>query len=74
MLAETRNELDDFHTSSKELEEELEQELQRTERAHQDLKLKLERAECEREEWKVAGTLPGRLSGATKVLSQYGHR
>ncbi|KZV75557.1 hypothetical protein PENSPDRAFT_71925 [Peniophora sp. CONT] len=52
MLEETRNELDDFHTSSKELEEELERELQRTEKAHQDMKVKLERAEGEREEWK----------------------
>ena len=53
MLEETRNELDDFHTSSKELEEELERELQRTEKAHQDMKVKLERAEGERDEWKV---------------------
>jgi hypothetical protein len=53
MLTETKNELDEFHTSSKELEEELERELQRTEKAQQDLKVKLERAESEREEWKV---------------------
>ncbi|KAI0034290.1 hypothetical protein K488DRAFT_84143 [Vararia minispora EC-137] len=53
MLAETRNELDDFHTSSKELEEELERELQRTEKAQQDLKVKLERAQGEREDWKA---------------------
>ncbi|KAI0318470.1 hypothetical protein OF83DRAFT_1056787 [Amylostereum chailletii] len=52
MLAETKNELDDFHQSSKELEEELERELQRTEKAQQDLKVKVERAEGEREGWK----------------------
>ncbi|KAI0271331.1 hypothetical protein BC834DRAFT_858941 [Gloeopeniophorella convolvens] len=52
MLQETKNELDDFHTSSKELEEELERELQRTEKAQQDLKVKVERAENERDSWK----------------------
>ncbi|THH20836.1 hypothetical protein EW146_g594 [Bondarzewia mesenterica] len=52
MLSETRNELDDFHQSSKELEEELERELQRTEKAQQNLKVKVERAESERDEWK----------------------
>ncbi|TFY61933.1 hypothetical protein EVJ58_g4197 [Rhodofomes roseus] len=52
MLAETRAELDDFHGSSKELEEELERELERTEKAQQDLKVKVARAEHERDEWK----------------------
>ncbi|KAF8271433.1 hypothetical protein EI94DRAFT_1679393 [Lactarius quietus] len=52
MLTETKNELDDFHQSSKELEEELERELQRTEKAQQDLKVKVERAESERDSWK----------------------
>ncbi|TBU61987.1 hypothetical protein BD310DRAFT_919383 [Dichomitus squalens] len=53
MLAETRAELDDFHHSSKELEEELERELERTERAQQDLKVKVARAETERDDWKA---------------------
>ena len=53
MLTETKNELDDFHQSSKELEEELERELQRTERAQQELRVKVERAENERDSWKV---------------------
>ncbi|KAI0931938.1 hypothetical protein AcW2_000705 [Taiwanofungus camphoratus] len=52
MLAETRAELDDFHHSSKELEEELERELERTEKAQQDLKVKVARAEHERDGWK----------------------
>ncbi|KAI0257596.1 hypothetical protein BJV78DRAFT_1272553 [Lactifluus subvellereus] len=52
MLAETKNELDDFHQSSKELEEELERELQRTEKTQQDLRVKVERAESERDSWK----------------------
>ncbi|KAI1793892.1 hypothetical protein LXA43DRAFT_1092258 [Ganoderma leucocontextum] len=53
MLAETRAELDDFHHSSKELEEELERELERTEKAQQDLKVKAARAETERDDWKA---------------------
>lgn len=53
MLAETRAELDDFHHSSKELEEELEKELERTEKVQQDLKIKVAKAEQERDEWKV---------------------
>ncbi|KAI0715260.1 hypothetical protein C8Q76DRAFT_618398 [Earliella scabrosa] len=53
MLAETRAELDDFHHSSKELEEELERELERTEKAQQELKVKVARAEQERDDWKA---------------------
>lgn len=53
LLADTRNELDDFHHSSKELEEELERELERAEKAQQDLKNKAARAETEKGEWKV---------------------
>lgn len=53
MLTETRAELDDFHQASKELEAELENELQRTEKAQQDLQTKVIRAEGERDEWKV---------------------
>ncbi|KAJ7103408.1 hypothetical protein B0H15DRAFT_812150 [Mycena belliarum] len=52
MLAETRNELDEFQVASKELEAELEAELQRTEKSQQDLKVKVARAETERDEWK----------------------
>jgi nuclear distribution protein NudE len=54
MLAETRAELDDFHHASKELEAELENELQRTEKAQLDLKVKVSKAEAERDEWKVS--------------------
>jgi nuclear distribution protein NudE len=55
MLTETRGELDDFHQASKELEAELENELQRTEKAQQHLQAKVTRAENERDEWKVRG-------------------
>jgi hypothetical protein len=54
MLAETRTELDDFQVSSRELEEELERELERTEKAQQELKVKAARAEQEKDEWKVS--------------------
>ena len=53
MLAETRAELDEFQQSSKELEEELEAELERTEKAQKDLVVKASKAESERDEWKV---------------------
>ncbi|KZP31209.1 hypothetical protein FIBSPDRAFT_1037670 [Athelia psychrophila] len=52
MLAETRGELDEFHASSKELEDELIKEIDRTEKAQQDLKVKVARTEMEREDWK----------------------
>ncbi|KAJ7235897.1 hypothetical protein B0H12DRAFT_1141023 [Mycena haematopus] len=52
MLAETRAELDEFQIASRELEAELEAELQRTEKSQQDLKVKVARAESERDEWK----------------------
>lgn len=53
MLAETRAELDEFQQSSKELEEELEAELERTEKAQKDLVVKASKAESERDEWKT---------------------
>ena len=56
MLAETRAELDDFQVSSRELEEELERELERTEKAQKDLKVKAAKAEQEKDEWKVGTT------------------
>jgi len=53
MLAETRADLDEFHTSSKELEDELIKEIERTEKAQQELKVKVEKTELDRDEWKV---------------------
>ena len=58
MLAETRAELDEFHHSSKELEEELIRELERTEKAQQDLRIKVAKAESDRDEWKVCPLWP----------------
>lgn len=53
MLSEARNELDDFVHSSKELEEELLRELERTEKTQKELKDKISRVEYDREDWKV---------------------
>lgn len=58
MLAEARTELEDFRRTSEELEAELEAELTRTEKAHEDLKAKAARAELERDEWKVCSPFP----------------
>jgi len=52
LLAETKGELDDFQTASKELEEELERELQRTESEKERLRLISSKAETECSEWK----------------------
>lgn len=54
MLADTKAELDEFHSASKELEAELEAELARTEQSQQDLKIKVAKAEMERDDWKVS--------------------
>lgn len=53
LLAETKAELDDFQTASKDLEEELERELQRTECEKERLRLLTSKAEKECNEWKV---------------------
>ncbi|RSH91928.1 NADH:ubiquinone oxidoreductase [Saitozyma podzolica] len=52
MLDETRNELDDFQASSKELEDELEKELAATEKQQAELKERIKRLEAERDEFK----------------------
>ncbi|QRW26105.1 hypothetical protein RhiXN_11182 [Rhizoctonia solani] len=52
LLQETRAELDEFQTSSKELEEELERELEATERQMTDLRNRVERVERERDDSK----------------------
>ncbi|OCH95771.1 hypothetical protein OBBRIDRAFT_767030 [Obba rivulosa] len=52
MLAETRAELEDFQQSSKDLEEEMEREILRTEKAQMELQAKVAKAERERDDWK----------------------
>ncbi|CEI97138.1 hypothetical protein RMCBS344292_11276 [Rhizopus microsporus] len=51
-LQETRAALDEFQVSSRELEEELEKELQTTEKAYNDLKSRCEHYKREAEDWK----------------------
>lgn len=53
-LAETRADLEDFQQSSKELEEEMNLEIIRTEKSQQELKTRVARVETERDEWKVS--------------------
>jgi chromosome segregation ATPase len=53
LLAETKAELDEFQIASKDLEEELERELQRTETEKERLRLISSKAEKECNEWKV---------------------
>lgn len=53
MLQEARGELEDFMTSSKELEEELLRELERTEKTQKELKDKVNGTEVDRDNWKV---------------------
>lgn len=53
ILSETRAELQSFQVTSKAIEEELELELDRTEKAQQELQVKAARAEHEKDEWKV---------------------
>jgi hypothetical protein len=53
MLNETRADLEEFQVSSRELEEELNLELERTDKAQNELKQKVLQVEAEREEWKV---------------------
>jgi len=73
MLAETRAELDEFQQSSKELEEELEAELVRTEKAQKDLLVKASKAESERDEWKVRHYVCCSLSTPTPSSHEHPH-
>jgi hypothetical protein len=52
-LADTETLLADFQASSKELEEELGMDLDRAEKAKEEMKNKLSRAETDRDDWKV---------------------
>ncbi|KAG2172366.1 hypothetical protein INT43_004908 [Umbelopsis isabellina] len=52
-LSETRAALDEFQVSSRELEEELEKELQSTEKVCGDLKSRCEQLKRESEDWKI---------------------
>lgn len=68
-LAETRADLEEFQQSSKELEEEMTLELERTERAQQELKTKAARLESERDEWKVNSSIIVLMTGLSSFCS-----
>ncbi|KAG9001985.1 NADH:ubiquinone oxidoreductase [Tulasnella sp. JGI-2019a] len=53
LLQETRAELDDFTRTSRELEEELERDLERTEKAQEELRMLVSKVEVERDDWKM---------------------
>jgi len=53
ILMSTKADLDDFQISSKELEEELERELESVEKTRAELLQRVERVETDRDEWKV---------------------
>ena len=52
-LADTEADLAEFQVSSKELEEEMGLELERAEKAKEEMRNKLSKAETERDDWKV---------------------
>lgn len=52
-MAATRADLEEFQLSSKELEEEMTLEIERTEKAQQELRTKVSRVEREKDDWKV---------------------
>jgi len=60
-LQDTRAALDEFQVSSRELEEELEKELQTTEKAYNDLKSRCEHFKREADDWKVGSNRNRRL-------------
>jgi hypothetical protein len=57
-LNETRSALDEFQLSSRELEAELEKELENMEKQYTDAKRQKERLRMESDEWKVPLALP----------------
>ena len=71
MLSEARAELKEFHTTSKELEDELIKDLERTEKAQQDLQVKVARVESERDEWKVRPLVALDSSGSPLHQSKF---
>jgi hypothetical protein len=54
MLAETEAELKEFQISSKDLEDEMALDVERAEKAREDMENKLARIEGERDDWKVS--------------------
>ncbi|KAG2174556.1 hypothetical protein INT44_006819 [Umbelopsis vinacea] len=70
-LSETRAALDEFQVSSRELEEELEKELQTTEKVCGDLKARCEQLKRESEEWKITQASPQYQSKFTESKHEH---
>ncbi|KAK6909371.1 hypothetical protein I203_103388 [Kwoniella mangroviensis CBS 8507] len=70
MLTETRAELEEFQQSSKELEDEMEQELAANEKVQGELKEKIKRLEGEKEEWKSKQIALQKLHSSTTAAMQ----
>ncbi|KAL9542919.1 hypothetical protein MBANPS3_008368 [Mucor bainieri] len=70
-LQDTRAALDEFQVSSRELEEELEKELQTTEKAYNDLKSRCEHFKRDAEDWKVEGEPASIGDVVAKSASKY---
>ncbi|KAI8095068.1 uncharacterized protein B0P05DRAFT_524573 [Gilbertella persicaria] len=69
-LQDTRAALDEFQVSSRELEEELEKELQTTEKAYNDLKSRCEHFKRDAEDWKAKYTESKHEQNITMVQMQ----
>ncbi|KAI9474136.1 MAG: hypothetical protein EXX96DRAFT_580720 [Benjaminiella poitrasii] len=69
-LQDTRAALDEFQVSSRELEEELEKELQATEKAYNDLKSRCEHYKRDAEDWKTKYTESKHEQNTTMVQMQ----
>lgn len=68
-LNETRSALDEFQLSSRDLEAELEKELENMERQYKDAKRQKERLKMESDEWKVYLFMAG-ANGSTNISMQ----
>ncbi|WVR07640.1 hypothetical protein IAU60_004682 [Kwoniella sp. DSM 27419] len=70
MLTETRAELEEFQQSSKELEDEMEQELAANDKQQADLKDKIKRLEAEKDEWKAKQIALQKMHSSTTSAMQ----
>ncbi|KAK8853259.1 hypothetical protein IAR55_003961 [Kwoniella newhampshirensis] len=70
MLTETRAELEEFQQSSKELEDEMEQELASNDKQQAELREKIKRLEAEKDEWKSKQLALQKMHSSTTAAMQ----
>ncbi|WVQ84646.1 hypothetical protein IAT38_006801 [Cryptococcus sp. DSM 104549] len=70
MLTDTRAELEEFQQSSKELEDEMEQELASNDKQQADLRDKIKRLEVEKEEWRSKHISLQKMHSSTTAAMQ----